>query len=249
MTHIDISSFDCNNSSHLEYIFQHPEYYTDVELQSIYNTLDVDIKTEAHNTFISYNIYDVILLVQMEDKLKLFNTLLSIAYLKGCNYLDTFATVKPWDCDTHHYLMDRNIVVPPIKFVDHYEGIEGAYVKNPNLGVHKWVLSVDFKSLYPSLDIQCNISPETIVATIPGITVDMILNRQVPEKVLQKIKEQNVSLCATGCVFDNSEEGFIPAIMREAFEERTKVKGKIKKVKKEISLIQEELAKRKLTVQ
>src|SRR5690606_3575030 len=114
---------------------------------------------------------------QIEEKLGLFNILLSLAYFTGTNYLDTFATVRPWDVVAHNKLLKQKIVVPQFEATEHYEGIEGAYVKDPEPGLHKWVVSFDVNSLYPSLARQCNISPETLLTTIPNITVDKLFNR------------------------------------------------------------------------
>ena len=190
--------------------------------------------------YIEYNIYDVELLEKMEEKLQLFNILFSLAYFTGCNYLDAFATVRPWDVVVHNSLIAQGIVVPQFEATDYYEGIEGAYVKEPLLGKrHGWVVSYDFKSLYPSLARQCNISPETIITTIPNITVDKLFNREIEgSKIQQKIREENASLCGTGCVFDNSFEGFIPAIMRQVYAERTTFNGKMKKAKKDLAAAQ-----------
>ena len=40
---------------------------------------------------------------------------------------------------------------------------EGAYVKDPIVGMHQWVVSFDLNSLYPHLIMQYNISPETLI--------------------------------------------------------------------------------------
>ena len=39
---------------------------------------------------------------------------------------------------------------------------EGVYVKEPQVGMHKWVMSFDLNSLYPHLIMQYNITPETL---------------------------------------------------------------------------------------
>ena len=44
------------------------------------------------------------------------------------------------------------------------EKYEGAYVKDPQVGMHKWVMSFDLNSLYPHLIMQYNLSPETLVS-------------------------------------------------------------------------------------
>ncbi|NDB59150.1 hypothetical protein EB001_11955, partial [bacterium] len=40
---------------------------------------------------------------------------------------------------------------------------EGAYVKEPQVGLHNYVASFDLNSLYPHLMMQYSISPENLV--------------------------------------------------------------------------------------
>jgi len=168
--------------------------------------------------FFFYNTIDCVRIDQIENKLKLFDVLLSLAYLTGTNLIDAFATVRPWDTAVHNYLMDRKTVVPTMDIQgEDEEGVMGGYVRDPEPGLHKLVVSFDVKSLYPSLVRQCNISPDTIITTLTGVTIDNLLEDKVSPEIFKRIKEQNVSMCATGVVFDNSFEGVIPAIMTEAY--------------------------------
>ena len=79
-----------------------------------------------------------------------------------CNFNDVFSPVKMWDCIIYNYLLEQNIVVPPKKHEEKNSGMKGGYVKEPQIGRHKWVCSFDLNSLYPHLIIQYNISPETL---------------------------------------------------------------------------------------
>ena len=221
------------------------DYIAGIELKaskidySEYGNLD-DLYDKNPQLYITYNIHDTTLLEQLEDKLHLIDIQLSIAYDSGCNYLDAFATVRPWDCAIHNYLMDQKIVVPQSKYQDYHEQIEGAYVKVPIPGRHKWVVSIDYKSLYPSLAQQCNISPETIITTIPNISVEFLFNRKLDgTKLAAKLLQENVSLCATGCIFNNSVEGFIPALMHKVYNERVVVRKKLAKAEKELQKAKE----------
>ncbi len=214
---------------------------------SEYGSLD-NLYKQNVELYYDYNIVDTERLDEMEEKLHLFDILMSLAYLAGCNYQDSFATVRPWDVKVHNYLMDRKIVVPQndMDSAD-YEGIEGAYVKDPVPGLHRWSISVDVDGLYPSVDIECNISPETLITTIPGISVDDLLSGSFEGSKLQtKLREQDAGLCATGCIFDNSVEGFIPAIMRQSREGRQVFKDKYTTERSNLQKIKEEMQRRDL---
>ena len=101
---------------------------------------------------------------KLENKMKLIEMALALAYDAKVNYPDVFTQVSMWDCLTHNYLMDKGIVVPQKTKQSKYEQYAGAYVKDPIVGMHEWVASFDLNSLYPHLMMQYNLSPETLVA-------------------------------------------------------------------------------------
>ena len=68
-----------------------------------------------------------------------------------------------WDAMTYGYLLNRDIIVPPNLHTSKVGRFEGAYVKDPQVGMHEWVASFDLNSLYPHLMMQYSISPENLV--------------------------------------------------------------------------------------
>ena len=59
------------------------------------------------------------------------------------------------------------------------EAYEGAYVKDPQVGLHKWVMSFDLNSLYPHLIMQYNISPDTLIDPIRDISIEDVVNKNI----------------------------------------------------------------------
>ncbi len=74
-----------------------------------------------------------------------------------------FAQTRMWDSLTYSYLLQQKIIVPPREVQDKDSAFEGAYVKEPQVGLHNWVASFDLNSLYPHLMMQYSISPENLV--------------------------------------------------------------------------------------
>lgn len=118
---------------------------------------------DNYQLFIEYNIRDVELIDKMDDKLKLIALVLTLAYDSKSNYEDAFAQVRMWDTIIYNELRKQNKVVPPITKHSKNEAYIGAYVKDPQIGMHKWVASFDLDSLYPHLIMQWSISPDSLV--------------------------------------------------------------------------------------
>jgi len=113
--------------------------------------------------FIEYNIKDVELIVKLEEKLKLIELAVTLAYDTKTNFQDVFAQTRMWDSMTYAYLFEKGIIVPPREVKEKDGMFEGAYVKEVQVGMHHYVASFDLNSLYPHLMMQYSISPENLV--------------------------------------------------------------------------------------
>ena len=120
-----------------------------------------DFYRNDYQRFVEYNIHDVNLVQRLEDKLKLLELALALAYSAKVNLPDVFSQVRTWDTIIYHELNSQKVVVPPKKTQDKDAVFVGAYVKDPLIGQHDWVVSFDLDSLYPHLIMQYNLSPET----------------------------------------------------------------------------------------
>ena len=67
-----------------------------------------------YQSFIDYNIQDVELVDKLEDKMRLIDLILTMAYSAKCNYGDVFSQVRMWDVIMYNYLRDKNIQIPLI---------------------------------------------------------------------------------------------------------------------------------------
>lgn len=183
--------------------------------------------------FIDYNIQDTVLVKRLDEKLKLIDQVLAIAYDAKVNYQDTFTSVRMWDLIIHNYLLNRNIVVPQFKHKDKERAAEGAYVKDPQVGMHDWVVSFDLNSLYPHLIMQYNISPETYEGKIGyAPSMEDILDGAY-NKVIQKAKDNNCTISANGDMYTRDFEGFLPKLMRKMYDDRVVWKTKMIKYQQE----------------
>jgi DNA polymerase elongation subunit (family B) len=188
-----------------------------------------DFYTHGWQKFVEYNIIDVELVDRMEDKMKLIELAVTMAYDAKANYADVFSQVRMWDTIIYNYLKDRNIVIPPKERSDKDSKYAGAYVKEPIPGKYDWVVSFDLNSLYPHLIMQYNISPETLCEERhPSATVEKILNEEI---TFEMYKDKAV--CANGAMYRKDVRGFLPELMEKIYKDRTVFKKKMLAAKQE----------------
>ena len=188
-----------------------------------------DFYTNGWQKFVEYNIIDVELVDRMEDKMKLIELALTMAYDAKANYTDVFSQVRMWDTIIYNYLKKRNIAIPPKERSDKDSKYAGAYVKEPIPGMYDYVVSFDLNSLYPHLIMQFNVSPETLVEERhPTVTVDKILNQELTFEMYK-----DYAVCANGAMFRKDVRGFLPELMEKIYKDRTIYKKKMLAAKQE----------------
>jgi DNA polymerase elongation subunit (family B) len=210
------------------------DYIADVELgqkkldHSEFDTFK-DFYTQGWQKFIEYNIIDVELVDRLEDKMKLIELALTMAYDAKVNYADVFYQVRMWDNIIYNYLKKRNIVIPPKNKSRKDEKYAGAYVKEPIPGKYDWVVSFDLNSLYPHLIMQYNISPETLLEEKhPTATVDRILKNEISFELYK-----DYAVCPNGAMYRKDVRGFLPELMEKMYQDRVIFKKKMIEAKKE----------------
>jgi DNA polymerase elongation subunit (family B) len=211
---------------------------------SAYGSLH-ELYVKNYELFIDYNIHDVTLVDMLEEKLKFIDQVMTFAYDAKVNYADTFTTVRPWDVIIHNYLLDRACVIPQFKKSNDERSLVGGYVKEPKLGMSKWVVSFDLNSLYPHLIMGYNISPETLKGSL--------INDGWPN--IHDLLKGNLSdlnpkyaYAANGTYYQKDKQGFLPALMEKMYNDRVEYKNKMIEAKQNFIVIEAEMKKRGMKV-
>lgn len=211
-----------------------------------FNTIQ-ELYKKDFNKFIQYNYQDVLLIEKLEKKMKLLQLAVDLAYSCRVNFNDVFSQVRMWDCIIYYHLMKKNIIIPQKRIKEQYKSIQftGAYVKEPIIGMHKWIVSFDLDSLYPSLIQLFNISPETKMNfhAKDKVSVDAILNMN--DDILSLIesgKKRNSCMAANGIFFSTEKQGFLPELMEKMYEERKMYKKKMLECKVKLKEQKENLS-------
>lgn len=178
-----------------------------------------------HQKFIDYNIRDVLLVDSLDKYLDLLDLAMIVAYKGGVNYMDSFGTTAIWDSLIYRYLDDRKIAVPPSKPSERGD-YPGGYVKEPHVGMTDWVTSFDLSSLYPSLIVQYNMSPETLVENGPVLPagVDYYLKYCNSPDSPPHNEDVEYAVAANGSCYRKDQRGHLPDIIIGLYDERKAVK-------------------------
>lgn len=193
--------------------------------------------TKDWKTFVEYNIIDCERVAQIADKTKFIELTYTIALRAKVKFLDTFSQVRMWETLIYNYLKNVRGVIAPTKTTTRAPPIEGAFVKVPAPGKYGWCVTFDAASLYPSIIMQNNISPETLVGFIDGMNDDKLVDGYVH-------KDDKTAMGANGALFSKELKGFLPEIMEAMFSERKAIKNQMLQQETRLEQIKKELKKR-----
>ena len=195
--------------------------------------------------FIEYNITDVELVVSMDAKLQFIELSRAICHSGFTPYEDYIFSSKYLEGACLAYLKKKGLVAPnkpknhKDKLAEQAEAGEekfiGAYVKEPIVGKYDWIYDLDLTSLYPSIIMTLNISPETKVGkikdwdpenwvrgenreyTVVGKTKEFTYNRTELEEV---IRDNQLGVAANGVLYTQKKPGLIADILDTWFKQR-----------------------------
>ena len=212
------------------------------------------------NKFIEYNLQDVRIIVEMDKKLKLIELVRGICHLGHVSYEDYWFSSKFLEGTIVTYLHRKGIIVTnkpaggremmDNKVENDEEGFAGAFVKEPVPGLYEWVYSLDLQSLYPSIIMSLNISPETKIGFVTNWNVDKHMNEQLAEYLirgtndddvvrlsreafLKYMKMENLMISSNGVLYNGNGVGIIPEVLDRWFAQRVEFKNTMKKYKNE----------------
>ena len=184
--------------------------------------------------FLDYNIQDTELIEKLDQKMKLMEIGLGLAYFSKVNFEDIFSPMRYWENIIQNYLFEQKIVNPIAKKKNtKSEKFGGAFVFEPIPQRAEQVVSFDFTSLYPSVMMAFNISPECIVDE-SEISIEDILDRKAD---LSNDYERDLVVAANGVRFTKEKMGFIPALVARMLDLRKDYKTKMLENKKQIETL------------
>ena len=202
-----------------------------------------DLMRSDIQKYIDYNMNDVDLVYEIDQKMKLMDLARGICHKGHVPYEDFLFPTRYLDGAALTYMKRLGIVAPnkPRHSEIQQVNLLGAYVKAPNPGRYKWVYDLDLTSLYPSIIMTLNISPETKIGKIENfdghkyikdIPMEYSMDKdgwESPQALRAYLLENKYSIAANGVVYDTKQKGFISSILEKWFDERVEYKNLRKK--------------------
>ncbi len=207
--------------------------------------------------FMEYNLQDVKIVVAIDKKMKLIELVRGICHVGHVQYEDYLHSSKFIEGTILTYLHRKGIIAPnrPIngeemmaakndEDEDDEVGFTGAYVKDPVPGRYEWVYSLDLQSLYPSIIMSLNISPETKIGKVYNWNLEEHIKKNISEyevdvqgqimkfsydKFIEFMNRLKFTISSNGILYLNDRRGIIPEILDKWFNERIEYKNLMKK--------------------
>ena len=205
-----------------------------------------DLYSNNINKFIEYNLNDVVLIKLLDDKLNFIELSRNICHKGYCSYENIYYSSIYLEGSILSYLRKNNLVSYNKKKKRNYDNSKfvGAYVKDPMRGRHSWIYDIDMQSLYPSIIMSLNISPETKLGRIENWNYENYINNKEEKYIINKVNiisevsrenlkifldKKTVSVSSNGVVYSLEKKGIIPSILDVWFTERQEYKKMMKK--------------------
>lgn len=196
-----------------------------------------DFYTNHWQTFVEYNQMDVHLVDELEDRLGMIYLAVTLAYLSKVNFDDVFSPVKTWENYILDTLRNENVFCE-LKKGNQDGTIVGGFVKSPTPGLYEWTGSFDATSLYPSIIMSLNMSPETLVDMLPGITSDELVLGTIT------LPASDYATAANGSRYSKDVLGVLPRLTKHVFDARKAAKNRMLELKREYERTGDEATKR-----
>lgn len=222
-------------------------YISEVELgegKIAYNAVSLgELAASDWKTFVDYNIQDVHLLVKLEEKLKFLEIARMLSY-KGCtNFEAALGKVSIVTGAVAIQALKQGYIIPTFKHKTDRESYEGGFVRDPEKGIQKAIVSFDVNSLYPNTIITLNISPETKLGKViegelgntDEITIRLVNGKThtlSSDKLRQFLISEKIALSKSGVLYSQKTKGVIPNLIDQIYKERVDTKAALSKLKK-----------------
>jgi len=203
-----------------------------------------DLPAFANNDwqgFCEYNIQDVNIVVELEEKLHFLQIARKLAYMGYTNFEQSTGTIAIVTGAMTLKALDKGMIIPTFHNSD-VSNYEGGFVREPQRGLIDSIVSFDANSLYPNTIISANISPETKLGKVISKTDDIIEVRLTngkiypmpKDKFFEFVKKEEIAVTKANILYSQKRKGFCPELLDGIYKERVQNQKQLKKHKADI---------------
>ena len=197
------------------------------------------------DNFVDYNIQDVDLMVRMEEKLQFFKIIRMLAYKGLTNFDAALGKVAIVTGCVALEAGKHGMIIPTFVSEPIREKLDGGFVKDPERGLKRSIVSYDANSLYPNTIITLNISPETKIGKITAEDKDNVTLTLTSGKVYVLPREkfeifkqkEKIATSKANVLFSQKKKGIVPSLIDSLYKERVFNRKQYVNYKKQLSKI------------
>lgn len=198
------------------------------------------------DNFVEYNIQDVDLVKRLEDKRNILKLVRTLAYKGLTQFESALGKVSIVTGAVAHQALKQGYIIPTFKSDKLREDYDGGFVREPDRGLHRALVSYDATSLYPSVILSLNISPETKVGKIlnktdKDVLIKLVSGKEVRishENFTKLIKKEKLSISKYKVLYTQKFKGVVPNLIENLYKERIDAKNISLKYKTDIENFQ-----------
>jgi len=219
-----------------------------IKLKPLFKEVNVSnlqkLYDEDFEIYMYYNAVDSVLVQKIHDSRNYISIIYAISSLAKIRIVDVVSqmnnalgslAITEGVLRNRFREMDNIVLFRGDKENDGGSSISGGYVMEPRVGMNQWVVTYDFSSLYPTIQRQFYISPETYVGVQDDKFKDKCTNGR-------PINLDNHVVCSNGSVFEKRLSPTL-TMLEDVFSDRKKNKNIMMKKKEELKEVLDEIEK------
>jgi DNA polymerase elongation subunit (family B) len=200
----------------------------------------MDLYNNQYEDYVFYNAVDCVLPMLIDKKLGTLNTLLKLGEIGKTPLLEAFFASDIATVLFELYFLERKTVFVELKDKPERIKYEGAYVKEPEVGIKGDVLIADYESEFPSIMMYGNIGIDTLLGilsdTEPNCYYDLLGNKKPLDK-------ENHIVMSNKTVYDKTKQSSLRTLVGQIFGQRIDAKNNVETIESEIDYLKNLLKK------
>ena len=198
-----------------------------------------DLYENDFTKYVYYNVVDTILVQLIDRKISTMEIALTLANICKIGVYKASSPVTITESLLCRKFLEQNkVMAKDWDALNNSKGSQyaGAYVKKPKLGMHKAVAALDYASLYPSVMMQMNISPDSFITKLDadfdkirpeikdylGDWNNATMSKEERQLKINSIEEEKI-IAINGSVY-KKEQSILKTILIDLYAKRKKYK-------------------------